>query len=187
MHPPTPRPSTCPLSLVRAAGACGRRGGEQVLMGCTGGQSSERSGREQGWRRPGPGGWDVVCEREQAALLFCELIPSPTSGVHLAIRAPGTSPRDIRDLGHGTVCARNTLVQKELETGGELPRDWGGSAGSLQSVRVEGRGDVQSSVRAMLTGFPVTSPFPPPSYRHPAWGEGPEEGRKPGMREAHLA
>lgn len=59
-----------------------------------------------------PGAQDVESVREQAALLFCELIPSPTSG--FSIRAPGTSPRDIRDLGHGTVCARNTLVQKEL-------------------------------------------------------------------------
>lgn len=76
-----PAPSTCPLSLVCTAGACGRRGGEQVLMRCTGGKSSERKGA--GLEEAGPRRHRMWSVREQAALLFCELIPSPTSGLIL--------------------------------------------------------------------------------------------------------
>lgn len=55
----------------------------------------------------------MVCERSSCTSLL-RVQPFPHLRIHPAIRAPGTSPRDIRDLGHGTARARNTLVQKEL-------------------------------------------------------------------------
>lgn len=74
----SPAPSTCLLSLVCTAGACGRRGGEQVLMGRTGGKSSGRKGA--GLEEAGPRRHRMWSVRDRAALLFCERSPSPTSG-----------------------------------------------------------------------------------------------------------
>lgn len=74
----SPAPSTCLLSVVCTAGACGRRGGEQVPMGCTGGKSSGRKGA--GLEEAGPRRHRMWSVRDRAALLFCERSPSPTSG-----------------------------------------------------------------------------------------------------------